>query len=133
MADGRRLDFPRLHGAWDDKLVAEASDGAQQLLWQKSAAPANPSRYGAHVPRRNKTSPPTCAHMRAAMRPRAQVAGAHQLLFPPQRDDGGAESAPASHGLPLALRCARHGGGPLLPGLPPAPFSDAFACMASFA
>lgn len=55
MAGGRRQDFPRMHGAWDDKLVAEASDGAQHLLWQKAAAPANPSRYGGHVSCRTAT------------------------------------------------------------------------------
>ena len=58
MADGRRQDFPRLHGAWDDKLVAEVSDGSQHLLWQKAAAPANPSRCGAHVSCRTETPLP---------------------------------------------------------------------------
>lgn len=87
MSDGRRVDFPRLHGAWDDKLVAEAADGAQRVLWQKAAAPANPSRYGAHVLCRTKMSFPTCAQIRAAGRAGGQVAGAHQLLLPPQRDD----------------------------------------------
>ena len=42
--DGQRLEFPRLHGAWDEKLVAEAADGTQQLLWRKSPSPQNPSR-----------------------------------------------------------------------------------------
>ena len=136
VADGRRLDSPRLHGAWDEKLVAEASDGAQQVLWQKAAAPANPSRYAAHLPCRTKTLCPTCARMRAAGRPSAQVAGAHQLLLPPQRDDRGAQSATAPHGLPLALRRARHGGGPLLTGFPCAIFRclclHVFLCLPAY-
>ena len=136
VADGRRLDSPRLHGAWDDKLVAEASDGAQQVLWQKAAAPANPSRYAARVPCRTKMLCPTCARMRAVGRPSAQVAGAHQLLLPPQRDDRGAQSAPASHGLPLALRRARHGRGPLLTGFPCALFRclclHGFLCLPAY-
>ncbi len=47
--DGQRLEFPRLHGAWDEKLVAEAADGTQQLLWRKSPSPKNPSRCACSI------------------------------------------------------------------------------------
>ena len=52
--------------------MAEAPDGAQQVLWQKSAAPVNPSRYGAHASCRREAFLPACAHQTRAAGARAR-------------------------------------------------------------
>lgn len=115
--DGERLDFPRLHGAWNDKLVAEAAAGVDQLLWQKQPAPSDPSwcaTAGAFLARLPVLSTQALSGSTAA-----QVACAHPLLLLPERDDPGAPGEPAAHGLALARRHARARGGPLLQGARP--------------
>lgn len=40
----KKQTFPKLHGAWNERFVAEFQDGSEQLLWQKSPPHEHPSR-----------------------------------------------------------------------------------------
>lgn len=41
----QRLDFPILHGHWDDSMWAELEDGRSLELWRKAPLPPDPTRY----------------------------------------------------------------------------------------
>lgn len=40
-----RLDYPILHGHWDDRMWAELEDGRSLELWRKAPPPPDPTRY----------------------------------------------------------------------------------------
>lgn len=42
--EGKKQEFPQLHGKWDGALWARAADGSEQLLWQKNPPHEHPSR-----------------------------------------------------------------------------------------